>query len=147
MPVPEAASQVCQWIAIMDAATWNRAGGHPSRHYRTPRCQSRVPAAGLRAILAISNVPAFYLLASPDSAALLLSCPVYVCPDRPTYTSCILQSPKGISLYRLSFAQPATRLQHLSPLTMSFLSPNRLRAKIAPHLALRVPFKAGIYEN
>src|ERR1700722_5921417 len=30
---------------------------------------------------------------------------------------------------------------------MSVLSPSRLRARIAPHLTLRVPFKAGIYEN
>jgi hypothetical protein len=30
---------------------------------------------------------------------------------------------------------------------MSVLSPSRLRARIAPHLTLRVPFKAGMYEN
>jgi len=30
---------------------------------------------------------------------------------------------------------------------MSILSPNRLKAKIAPHLHWRVPFEAGMYEN
>ena len=30
---------------------------------------------------------------------------------------------------------------------MSFLSPNRLRAKLAPHLHWRVPFEAGVYAN
>jgi len=30
---------------------------------------------------------------------------------------------------------------------MSFLSPSRLRAKLEPHLHLRVPFEAGIYAN
>ena len=30
---------------------------------------------------------------------------------------------------------------------MSLISPKRLRARIAPHLTLRVPFQAGLYEN
>lgn len=30
---------------------------------------------------------------------------------------------------------------------MSILSPSRLRAKLEPHLHLRVPFQAGIYAN
>ena len=30
---------------------------------------------------------------------------------------------------------------------MSLLSPNRLKARIAPHLHWRVPFEAGIYAN
>lgn len=30
---------------------------------------------------------------------------------------------------------------------MSILSPSRLRARIEPHLHLRVPFEAGVYAN
>ena len=30
---------------------------------------------------------------------------------------------------------------------MSFLSPNRLKARLAPHLRWRVPYEAGIYAN
>jgi hypothetical protein len=59
-----------------------------------------------------------------------------------------LQSHKSFSLYHLQFSQLRYLVSEPLPCSaMSVLSPRRLRAKIAPHLTLRVPFKAGIYEN
>jgi hypothetical protein len=135
----------------MDVTTWKRVSSsrRPSKMaLRDPACLwSCARRRGLLTILAISNAPAFSISCLVPSQRCCSRAFVYVCPARPIRKSYHLQSHKSFLFARDHLLSQPPSPNLFPPFTMSFLSPNRLRAKIAPHLTLRVPFTAGIYEN